>query len=351
MDIYICSSSLSVTPIINMTGILQNDNAVSEYKIITTYQQGAQLMSHIYPSQSLICLDPFPNFNSTNPLILLHNGINSFITRQRLKKIFLNYRGCKVHFFSVAFAPLEFYLVKILSRKNSIIHHRIVSITPEAKKILSIKSIMYKIGYWIFYGGIPIEIKYAGGRYITALSESFLRKINAEQKIWDTDSSPDTTILLQKMGINVGNARILFAPHDLPSAGLINTQNYIRKSDALITAITDTFGIEKIAIKAHPVWNRLYGLENKIETKIPDYLTTELFIDKFSCIISGASAALITAAKSGKTAISLLDYFEIPEDKKNFFRKYLDKESGGKILYPSNLIDILRIISSSLSQQ
>jgi hypothetical protein len=334
---------MAVSAILTLLG---PDPERGKFKIITTYPAGRMIMGKLYGDENVLSVEiPAQNRNSMRPARAINGALAVLSVRLSAGKILSSYSGHRVHFFSVAFAPVEFWMVKKLSANNKVIYHQIVAKPAGFKKTLSLKTLVYKAAYRILYG-MDVEVGYGGGRYITYMPASFYASTVSEEHLWDKPLViKENAAFLDKLGLDLKGKEILLAPHDSPGNGITGEDEYLKRMDELIKALSKNGLLAKTALKPHPVWRRLYGMEKDISVAAPDYVTSEIIMSSFNCVISYASAALIWAAKSGKHAISLLDYIDpIDPECREIYRRYLDGESNGKICYPKNIDEIISAV-------
>jgi hypothetical protein len=173
----------------------------------------------------------------------------------------------------------------------------------------------------------------------------FLRSVSASKRNIKITSDCGKDIIKENFSEYINNKKIILLIGGVVENGLVRLEEYEQKNDELIRFLQEQYDLSAICLKAHPRYAKRYSMEIEID-EIPLYVPANLIIQFYDIVISYSSAALFEAANEGKTAISLLNYFEpLSSEIATQYREYLTRNCYREMYFPKNMDEIGDILA------
>ena len=331
MRIVICLSHLAVPAALTVVEASDDD-----FLIVTSKDNIVSMFERLYPAEKIVLLDS-RSLLSRHPHRMVMNLYRTWQHKREIRRDFEAQNGASVFLLHSTFCELESWLVKQLSKQNQVIYDPV-----ERNGDLPIhKSPVARIGKWMRWLVYGIRFVPRKGPNYTSfdLSEEFLRKIGAIRCPIEVHTGSACTRILEGLP-DVSRARILILSGG--TAGLyVDPNEYTGRMDALIAALTDKFGLERLAIKAHPRFPQRLSTEKSL-AEIPSDIAANLVLEHFDVVIGYASTTLAQAANLGKISISLTHLME-PYDcqVRDGYCAYLRNNTSGTINYPRRIEEVI----------
>ncbi|SHK17637.1 hypothetical protein SAMN02745163_03353 [Clostridium cavendishii DSM 21758] len=245
-------------------------------------------------------------------------------------------KGNKIYLFNKNECVYIFDLFYRIREENNLIYHQF---DPEIELVCKnkIKAILYKI-----YNTPIIKVKYKvyfENAFITVIDRYVLGKYYKDLEIKEEDKDSI---------INYINNKILILETDFYEIKLVpNKELFIRTSNEIFKCIKDIYLNDEIAIKPHPVFNKIYYQTADIKI-YEDFIPVEYILDsnEYKVVIGGISLGLLYALKSNKKVISIINILNMNSEIKENYINWLQKESKGKILIPNNMEELRKYLLS-----
>lgn len=335
MNIIFCLSYLNVP-----NTIIIAENYSSEFIIFTTNDKIKKLFEELYGKER-VCFIELPMLNRRKPF-------QSYWIVQKAKKKalheFRHYNNCSVFIFFSGFCFFEGWIVKKLSKKNTVFHKQEVVLGLKASTWKGLHKFL--LVYFLY--GIKTSFHYHYGNFLLqVVSNSYLRKINARSVEINLDIEIAKRLINQRYLID--GTDILLLIGSTVAEGFVSEQEYIKKMDGLINRIKQSG--YSICIKKHPRYDDIFSLE-KEQKQISKYLPANLIYDNFANIIGYTTSTLYEAANDNHNCISLLDYFcprDMPaaKDQMQYLKNNL--KQGHRIQFPKDLDEIISLLKKAHS--
>ena len=313
--------------------------------LIIAANDESELFFRNYTDFKVIRMKVHPNLITRKTKHKLFSNIIK--SKSEYKKVFSNFKNCEIYFFGHSFSLVIYSYVRKLSKNNRIFHwggpqseEKIVKYPVEKSFRAFIMRCIAK-----YFMGVEIVVRNKMGVPFWSISDKFYK--NRDIQIIDDDFIQDTSVkeYMIKMDILKGK-KILLAVEDSVLAGTINEAEFVKKMDRLMDVLDDSaFG--DYVIKPHPRLNKLYGKMSHCEDIIPPYVPFELVLNhSWKYIIGLDSTSLLSATRdTNAKVISLMDLIEYRNEKdKKMFRNWLTKEPGRKILFPSDMAELKKLL-------
>lgn len=226
---------------------------------------------------------------------------------------------------------------------QSTINKRNIPTTPS--------ELLYYLKNLILYNRNLIFRKTKGGYHIQT-SERFLKKYNITSLERNTLIDQINSVYndyKQNYTINKIAKKVLFFDQNVGST--LNIP--LNELDSLITksfnTIFDSYTKEEAGFKYHPTQKGGNTILEQFCEEIPTFIPGEFLYNKnVNIIISFFSNIL--AENKYSVSISLLFLLDIPDEKKEFYKEYLDSKSHTQIYYPTSYAELKQIIQTSKKQ-
>jgi hypothetical protein len=121
----------------------------------------------------------------------------------------------------------------------------------------------------------------------------------------------------------------------------MNRDGYLKLLDQLCDALKGY----KLYFKNHPGSDTLVGKENEMEV-IPSFISGNLLVRKFSCIMGVDSALLGEAAHMGTLAISLSKIYQMDQSFIDAQKRNYDIIGGGDVRSPQTIEELQAIVKN-----
>jgi hypothetical protein len=336
MNIIFCLAHHAVRATITVV----DGSPADDFLVVTSKEDVAQMFRVIYPPQKVLCLPAAP-LASRNPVTLVKNLVNVHRLKRQAWMHFDGCQGANIYFLEWAFCDFEFWLLKRLARANRILYGPVI--TLDSRLDLSPKALLGAALRWMAYFAVLEPRK---GPYFRCYSvgSRFLRSVGAARvSVPDRSTAEVSRRIMESLPPGLRSAKVMLLPASQVGPNISETE-YIAKMDAVIEALDRCYGLDHIAVKAHPRFPHYRSLEAVIQ-KIPSYLDANLLFPFFDVYIGYASSVLFQAANAGKTAVSLLELIEpLSSDDRRSYRDYLDMRASNPIHYPVSIDDLVAIL-------
>lgn len=246
-----------------------------------------------------------------------------------LNKI-LKLQPTKFIFFHDSFAEIIHWIIK---RSNIQSYFCPVNCQNPFKKKKSLNyfktGILKKLIYNITY--LPY---WTGERYVYFLRKSFFQKYAIKPLRVDVDFDLINSLTSSKFSFGLKKTVLLSG--SVVELNQVNENEYLKKINDLI----DFIGQDNLVIKSHPRFLAKYGKENELN-EIPSFIPANLLLNYFDNFIGYSTMTLAEAANAGKSAISLLYYFEPNNlERVSFYKKYLESNTNSSIKFIKSLNEL-----------
>ncbi|GAA5521905.1 hypothetical protein LQ318_09145 [Aliifodinibius salicampi] len=339
MKIFFCLSYLNIPTTISLI-----EEGEEDFRVFTSNKKIEFFFSELYESNKICYFSkpPLP-FSARGLISILRLFVKKKIIQSELKK----YRHCKVYIFFVSHCFFEAWMVKKLSKYNTIYYDPAVTFKSR-KYNNSWKSVLKSYLIRLLYGVSTDPIEY-GKKVLYLINKKYLKNVSAQKININFKKKNVNKIINEKLKLN--KADILLLIGGTIESGFVSKGNYCLEMDRLLASLNDE-GFS-IVVKSHPRFNQLYSLE-KNQKKIPNYFPANLILKNYEYVIGYSTATLFEAANSGKKSISLLKYFtpnnkKQVEDSVSYLKNNL--EEGYSILFPETLSEILEMLSRSSNEE
>ena len=264
---------------------------------------------------------------------------NSKKIKKYLKKVIELINGCKLHFTHTQFDLFCFLLVSEYSKESKPIEFYDIELVLDPMKLKFSRNYIYalykKLRLQINYK-LPIEIRNLWGKAVLSISNDFLKSDSIHQNCIKTNYYEMIVSTVKEIKLNYGNSSIMFLGQNYSRSKQLN-QNTLLKLYSFLENL-------EMDVKHHPYMQEEDIFENHYS--LPTYLPSELLYTSKKIVISINSVGLITAAfMEGVKSISLMNLVTIIDpDTRDKIKKYLIKESKGKILFPESYKELNELI-------
>ncbi len=228
--------------------------------------------------------------------------------RNTVKRLFEENEIDELVYYHQAFGSFFNWIITYAHRKNvRIVYQRVIR-QLEAPPYKGLKAWKCKLANKILYSTDVNPIDTGAHRPIPSLSRNFIQKnaIVEEKGIINSHAISEVgRKLFATINISVTDKTVLLLTGSIISTGQVEEMEYKEKIKMLIESI----GPSNIVCKCHPRFTDEVELEKSLP-HIPSYIPMELLTSFFSIYIGFGSSVLIDAARNGKLAIALTDYFQ-----------------------------------------
>ncbi len=311
-----------------------------DFRIITSNRQGYNFFRQIFEPEKLIFINP-PKPLFTKPKIFAPaRFLYNLKLKFQLKKQFKEYSNTEVYFFLVAFAPEIAYIVKQLSKKNTIYHSPSVKLPASPNAENSPRHTFNRLYLRILWG-LQTHLYPSGKIDIYRYSETYFKRIKSRNFEPSINHKRLKNIMQKRLSFET--KPILFLSGGLPDLGFVTKEEYISKTNLLLKLA----GTHNIMLKTHPRFPNKYGDEKKIQ-EIPAFIPANLLFYFFDIVIGWHTSTIYEAANADVKAISLLNFYTPAEKGMNKkYIKYLNENllPGKKIYFPETSEDFLELIA------
>ena len=271
--------------------------------------------------------------------------------RRHLKEIYSRYfaelKGYELFFFSRGFSGIKFYLLKKLSKRNTLVYvsHAPPNIPPMSQytptNIIDLaRLIILKLSY-----GRDIAIgKFYYMKGLAYMPDRFMEKEVDRVINWDERNEMMKDFDLSRFKVfDVGNYDVLYFGHDIGLDTVADRDMLEKEFTNIFNILTKHFPENRIARKHHPMHNKDKTMVQTGDA-LPDYIPAEfLYSEKVKVYLSPYSLSI--ANVPGGTAISILDLIPVNSNKRrNQIKELLIKQSRTEILFPKSLDEFKRIL-------
>ncbi len=269
--------------------------------------------------------------------------------KESFDKYFAGLEGCEVFFHSRGFNCYSFYLLKRLSKKNSLVYISYGSpymgkYTP-ANIVDLITLIIFKLiyGHEIAMGKYPDQsphikgFPYMDDRFMEEKVDRVIEPEEMNDMVKDFDLSEFKIF-------DAGDYSVIYFDDSLVEAGYITDRDvFKRELTGIFNVLSKYFPETEIARKYHPGYPDDKTVV-EIGDVLPDFIPAEfLYNDNVEMYLSLFSFSLANVEKG--LAVSLADLITLKGEKtKNQLRDRLIRTSKSKILFPKSLDEFEKIL-------
>lgn len=325
-----------------VTALICNSNMFVPYvlsEVLSNHNTKYIIMSDI---ESIVLFLNELNLDNAEILLYRQSSLrNLYVRRSEIKKLVKKYNIIQIIFFHTEFGGIINWFLINMSRKTKIYFCKVFDQMPYPKANgIKARKFWFKN---LLLTGDSVEVLDRGFSFVPSLRPSFFKRIGAIPYNIDINYILIKNLLCRQR-LGEPKAKILLLTGSTVSSGIVEENEYTRKTDLLISAI----GIDSIVSKCHPRFDDIFGKEKELES-LPKYIPGNLLIDSFEVFIGNHSTLIAEAAIAGKLAISLVDYYKQtnPEQTLGFKALFNDRLKGkGVIHYPKTVDEIIELINS-----
>ncbi len=280
--------------------------------------------------------------------------------KQCLKNIFNQYfaklEGCEVFFFSRGFDGALFYLLKKLSRKNTLIYmayylfpqYNTMCEYAPTNLVDFVRLIIYKLlyGWDITTGKYPC----CQSPYLTGFS--FISDKFIEKEVDRVFNEEEKSKMMKKFDLSrfkifdASNYSVIYFDDGLINSSLkgcnINKETFKKELTQIFQILIKYFPENKIAYKYHPGYSGDKTLIT-IGDNLPDFIPAEFLYNDNTKIYLGIFSFSIASVEKG-LAVSLADLISFSGKLRNQLKESLIKTGKSKILFPKSLGEFEQIL-------
>lgn len=279
---------------------------------------------------------------SSNPATMIINMIRLRRKKNELIKVFNMLEGHDVYFFAVAYCDYLFWLIKYLSKNNTIHYDPAVTISNLGHGRGIKNNFRRYILRW--NTGINFIVYNNEGKIYYSIEGDYLKDIKAIVSKIHVDRDKVNNLITKKTGWALRSGHVMLCAGGVIESGYVYADEYISKIDALIDVLFQLFPQKEVALKMHPRFSELRSREKEL-LELPKYLPASYYFPFYNTIISYSSTTIFEAANIGQKSISLLDYLSPRNIKqKEIIRKCLQNNTKGKIYFPKTIEEIKNIL-------
>lgn len=272
-----------------------------EKTLVLTDQENIRLLMEVLNYDHVILHYLRSNYSFFD-LIQLHKAQNT------VKRLFEENDIDELVYYHQAFGGFFNWIITHAHRKNLRIVYQRVLRQLEAPPYKGPKAWKCKLANKILYSTDVDPIDTGAHHPIPSLSRNFIQKMAIIEEIGSINSHAVSEVgrkLFATINISVTDKTVLLLTGSVISTGQVEEKEYKEKIKMLIESIDPS----NIVCKCHPRFNDETDLEKSLP-HIPSYIPMELLTSFFSIYIGFGSSVLIDAARNGKLAIALSDYFQ-----------------------------------------
>lgn len=276
--------------------------------------------------------------------------------RRHLKEIYSRYfaelKGYELFFFSRGFSGIRFYLLKKLSKRNTLVYvsHAPLNIPPMSQYTpTNIIDLARLIILKLIYGRDIAMGKFYFLKGPAYMPDKFMEKEVDKVISWQEKTEMMKDFDLSRFKIfDVGDYDVIYFGQDMPTDMVSDRHTLERELTNIFNILLKHFPENRIARKHHPLHNDTTMV--KTGDALPDYIPAEfLYSEKVKVYISPWSLSIANVA--GGTAISILDLIPVNSNKhRNQLKELLIKQSRTEILFPKSLEEFERILADIKQQ-
>lgn len=274
------------------------------------------------------------------------------------KQNFNKMKDCQIYFFSRAYSGKSYYLLKKLSKKNSLNYVSFQPADPSYQlseykpknltdlAILVINKLIY--GRDIGIGQFPKENPLVKG--FVYIPDKFIDKTVSSIITPEKRSMMMKDFNLDQFKIfNASQYRVIYfddglVGNEYPGYNF-NKDTFKKEIGEILHIVTKYFPEKEIAYKYHPGYN---GDRTLINTGValPEYIPAEFLRHKNVLMyLSIVSSSIFNVENS--TAVSIIDMITFPNNEvKQRYKEYLSSVSHTKILFPQSLEEFEEIVAN-----